>query len=379
MSFNAPDIRQFKLTGSTVGDVYYPQTVLLTPFEGTNGSTSISDLSTRNHSSTFSGSSLSISTSQSKFGSSSLYHNNQSSTTDHVSFGSDSDFLINQNTEYTLEFWYRARDTTASIPILGYGTYSSAIQFQMYATGDGVILFKQGSGSWGWGSINITGGTLTVDTWKHIAVVRNAGTLTVYVDGTSIGSASTGNWGGSTGTLRIGTYFGDARSGYFYMDDLRITKGIARYTGNFTPPTTGHLTSAGDANKQIIVNSDADGVDVGTGGINQARIAKAWVNFDGSGTVSIRDSYNIASVTDNGTGDWTLNYSTAMSNTSYVVFGNGGNIANTSSSVMIQTWTAEQTTTFTTSASRVISMSNGGDGANNAWDAAHLYFITFGN
>jgi hypothetical protein len=108
----------------------------------------------------------------------------------------------------------------------------------MYATGDGVINFKQGSGSWGWGSIDITGGTLTVDTWKHIAVVRNAGTLTVYVDGTSIGSASTGNWGGSTGTLRIGTYFGDARAGYFYMDDLRITKGIARYTGNFTPPTT---------------------------------------------------------------------------------------------------------------------------------------------
>jgi len=319
MSFNAPDIRQFKLTGSTLGDVYYPQTVLLTPFEGTNGSTSISDLSTRNHSSTFSGSSLSISTSQSKFGSSSLYHNNQSSTTDHVSFGSDSDFLINQNTEYTIEFWYRARDTTASIPVLGYGTYSSAIQFQMFATGDGVILFKQGSGSWGWGSINITGGTLTVDTWKHIAVVRNAGTLTVYVDGTSIGSASTGNWGGSTGTLRIGTYFGDARAGYFYMDDFRITKGIARYTGNFTPPTTGHLTSAGDVNKQIIVNSSADGIDVGTGGINQARIAKAWVHFDGTEAAGdmIGSSYNVSSMTDHGTGRYTVNFATALTDANY--------------------------------------------------------------
>ncbi len=327
MSFNAPDIRQFKLTGSTVGDVYYPQTVLLTPFEGTNGSTSISDLSTRNHSSTFSGSSLSISTSQSKFGSSSLYHNNQSSTTDHVSFGSNSDFLINQNTEYTIEFWYRARDTTANIPILGYGTYNSAIQFQMYATGDGAILFKQGSGSWGWGSINITGGTLTVDTWKHIAVVRNAGTLTVYVDGTSIGSASTGNWGGSTGTLRIATYFGDARVGYFYMDDLRITKGIARYTGNFTPPTTSHLTSAGDVNKQIIVNSSADGIDVGTGGINQARISKAWVNFNGTGTVAIRDSYNVSSITDNGTGDYSVVFSTAMSNANYCTNMNSGDKA----------------------------------------------------
>ena len=371
MSFNAPDIRQFKLTGSTLGDVYYPQTVLLTPFEGTNGSTSISDLSTRNHSSTFSGSSLSISTSQSKFGSSSLYHNNQSSTTDHVSFGSDSDFLINQNTEYTIEFWYRARDTTASIPVLGYGTYSSAIQFQMFATGDGVILFKQGSGSWGWGSINITGGTLTVDTWKHIAVVRNAGTLTVYVDGTSIGSASTGNWGGSTGTLRIGTYFGDARAGYFYMDDLRITKGIARYTGNFTPPTTGHLTSAGDVNKHIVVNSDADGVAIGTGGINQARIAKSWINFNGGGTIAIRDSYNVSSITDNGTGDYTITFSTAMSSVDYSASGAMGHSSATSG------WWARSFVpkTYATGSLRVVA--NDSDGV--AEDHEYVNCLIFGN
>tara|TARA_R100001163_G_scaffold40056_1_gene30391 strand:+ start:48 stop:1151 length:1104 start_codon:yes stop_codon:yes gene_type:complete len=320
MSFNAPDIRQFKLTGSTLGDVYYPQTALLAPFEGTNGSTSISDLSTRNHSSTFSGSSLSISTSQSKFGSSSLFHNNQSSTTDHVSFGSHSDWLINQNTEYTLEFWYRALDTTTP-PVLSLGTYNSAIQYRISCNGDGNLHFKTGTGGWNWGSITISGGTMTVGVWKHVAVVRNSGTLTVYVDGTSIGSASTGNWGNSTGTLRIGTYFGDARSGYFYMDDLRMTRGIARYTGNFTPPTTSHLTSAGDANKQIIVNSSADGVDVGTGGINQARIAKAWVNFNGTGTVAIRSSYNVSSITDSSAGTYVINLSTATADANYSVAG----------------------------------------------------------
>ena len=318
MSFNAPDIRQFKLTGSTLGDVYYPQTALLAPFEGTNGSTSISDLSTRNHSSTFSGSSLSISTSQSKFGSSSLFHNNQSSTTDHVSFGSHSDWLINQNTEYTLEFWYRALDTTTP-PVLSLGTYSSAIQYRISINGGGNLTFRSGTGGWNWGSINISGGTMTVGTWKHVAVVRNSGTLTVYVDGTSIGSASTGNWGNSTGTLRIGTYFGDARSGYFYMDDLRMTKGIARYTDDFTPPTTSHLTSAGDANKQIIVNSSADGVDVGTGGINQARIAKAWVHFDGTEAAGdmIGSSYNVSSMTDHGTGRYTVNFATALNDANY--------------------------------------------------------------
>jgi hypothetical protein len=99
------------------------------------------------------------------------------------------------------------------------------------------------------------------------------------------------------------------------MDDLRITVGQARYTSNFTAPTSAHLTSAGDVNKHIVVNSDADGVAIGTGGINQARIAKAWVNFNGTSTVAIRSSYNVSSITDNGTGDYTANLSTALSDT----------------------------------------------------------------
>ena len=46
-------------------------------------------------------------------------------------------------------------------------------------------------------------------------------------------------------------------------------------------------------------------------------IAKAWVNFDGSGTPAIRDSFNVSSITDNGTGDYTINFTTAFANTNY--------------------------------------------------------------
>jgi hypothetical protein len=46
-------------------------------------------------------------------------------------------------------------------------------------------------------------------------------------------------------------------------------------------------------------------------------IAKAWVNFNGTGTVAIRDSFNVSSITDNGTGNYTVNFTTAMSNANY--------------------------------------------------------------
>tara|TARA_Y100000114_G_C11604438_1_gene252049 strand:+ start:73 stop:489 length:417 start_codon:yes stop_codon:yes gene_type:complete len=57
----------------------------------------------------------------------------------------------------------------------------------------------------------------------------------------------------------------------------------------------------------------------------QQGIAKAWVNFDGGGTLTssdqsgVRDSFNVSSVIDNGTGDYTVTFATAMSNANYAV------------------------------------------------------------
>ncbi len=50
-------------------------------------------------------------------------------------------------------------------------------------------------------------------------------------------------------------------------------------------------------------------------------IAKAWVNFNGTGTVAINSSFNVSSITDNGTGDYTVNFTTAMPNINYSVAG----------------------------------------------------------
>jgi len=47
--------------------------------------------------------------------------------------------------------------------------------------------------------------------------------------------------------------------------------------------------------------------------------AKAWVNFNGTGTVAIRASYNVSSITDNGTGNYTLNFTNAFADTNYAI------------------------------------------------------------
>jgi hypothetical protein len=60
-------------------------------------------------------------------------------------------------------------------------------------------------------------------------------------------------------------------------------------------------------------------------GTNEASgLCKAWVNFNGDGTVAIRDSYNVSSITDNDVGDYTVNFTTAMPDANYVACGASG-------------------------------------------------------
>ena len=59
---------------------------------------------------------------------------------------------------------------------------------------------------------------------------------------------------------------------------------------------------------------------------------KAWVNFNGTGTVAIRDSFNVASITDNGTGEYSITFTNAMANANYAVTGTVGITGSTGAS-----------------------------------------------
>ena len=61
------------------------------------------------------------------------------------------------------------------------------------------------------------------------------------------------------------------------------------------------------------------------GSDEQKGLAKAWVNFNGTGTVAIRSSFNVASVTDNGIGDYTISFTNSFSDTNYCVVMGGYN------------------------------------------------------
>jgi len=304
-----PKLSNISVDGSTVGDVYFPQTKLLLPFDGANGATTTSDLSDNNHSVTFAGNAQ-ISTSLSKFGGSSCYLDGSG---DYISTPSSSAFEFG-TADFTIEFWAR-RTGAGSYPYI----------FDCRPAGANAVLitiYLDHANSYVPhvyinNAVRITStASMSVDTWYHIALVRSSGTTTLYMNGSSVGSFSD-SFSYIAAPFRLGAYSNGGYGFTGYVDDFRTTKGIARYTSSFTPPTTAHLTSAGDVNKQILINSTADGVAIGTGGINQARIAKAWVNFNGSGTVAIRDSYNISSITDNGTGKQTVTYSTVMADANY--------------------------------------------------------------
>ena len=64
--------------------------------------------------------------------------------------------------------------------------------------------------------------------------------------------------------------------------------------------------------------ADSAGANTSTPAAIANGIAKAWVNFNGTSTVAIRASYNVSSITDNGVGDYTVNFTTAMVDANYV-------------------------------------------------------------
>jgi hypothetical protein len=128
--------------------------------------------------------------------------------------------------------------------------------------------------------------------------------------------------------------------------------GIGNTTPSYKLDVTGDINVTGDFRKNDTVFAGLTGGQTGSAPLYGAR---AWVNFNGTGTVAIRASGNVSSITDNGVGDYTVNFTTAMPDANYAASGICGNENNllgidsdtfvpTASAIRVQVYDAGNTT-----------------------------------
>jgi Concanavalin A-like lectin/glucanases superfamily len=184
-----------------------------------------------------------VSTAQYKFGGSSMYFDGSG---DYI-FASAKGANFNYGTgNFTIEFWVYP----LSGPVSTYNPafYTNSGDGDWSDSGYGIRIHHQNVLFGNNQQINFAT-AVTNNVWTHIALVRNGNTITAYLNGISNGSISyTG--GAALGSnnaqpalaISDGIYSGGREFLNGYIDDLRITKGYARYTANFTPPTAPFYT-----------------------------------------------------------------------------------------------------------------------------------------
>ena len=220
-------INPFQFAAPPVGptDPYFSNVSLLLHGDGTNGSTTIVDSSPSPKTVTTFGN-LQISTAQSKFGGASIAFNGNSYLIAETS-------SANFSTEpFTVELWVYFNSTNASTtPIVN--TYINSNTGWSFSLSNRLLCAAfSGNG------IDIsTTFQPSLATWYHIAMSGQAGAsgIRIFVDGIQQGNTYTGAVNFGERALAVGAVTSLRLNGY--IDDLRITKGVARYTSNFTPPT----------------------------------------------------------------------------------------------------------------------------------------------
>jgi len=277
-------------------DPYWENVSLLLHMDGSNGSTTFTDSGPSARSVTRTGN-VQISTTQSKFGGASGYFDGTSdclTVTDSNAFSFGADL-------FTIEFWFYVPPATTDRTL-----------FVMPRIGGGwptLIVFLTGSGNVG-AYCSTTGGSfahymntasigaVVANTWNHFAYVRTGAggnDYRVFLNGT-INSPGDANYPSTVSTypsvneIRISDAFNSTfgvDSWLGYIDELRITKGIARYTSNFTPPTAAFPTPPAAPNPIPALSP------------------VLWYDFADEATVTTSGTA-ITAVTDKGSNGWTL-------------------------------------------------------------------------
>jgi hypothetical protein len=296
--------RGFGLFGPIPGDPFFSSTTLLLPGNGTNGAqnNTFLDSSTNNFTITRNGNTTQGTFSPFPPASGIAY--SAAANGGSGSFDGSGDFLtlatnaaLDMGTgNFTVEMWVYSTDASVDTQNRRFfatdvnGTAS--IQIGHVTTTTGVAQYCD-NGTLG---TVITGTTNILNQWAHIAVVRSSGTVTLYVNGVSEGTPATDAGNKGSASFTIGKYPGASGHIKGFMGSLRVVKGTAVYTANFTPPTAPLTAISGTS---LLLNFTNAGVLDATAKNNLETVGNAQIS-------TAQSKFGGSSIAFDGTGDWLL-------------------------------------------------------------------------
>lgn len=213
-------------------------TKVLLHMDGSNGGTTFTDVAAGGSAKTWTPTNATTSTAAAKFGATSmLTASGYITTPDHA------DFTLGSG-NWTLDFWLNFNGTSGFVNILGQsdaagGADSQSIYLQRSSGGVVFATLRDGVGSKG---VSSTTNLNSTSSWNHFALVRSGSSGLLFLNGAQEGSVSLSGamWDGN-GAWSIGRLGASTSSpSSFYFDEVRLSVGIARWTGNFTPPVSAY-------------------------------------------------------------------------------------------------------------------------------------------
>jgi hypothetical protein len=205
------------------GDPDFANVSLLLHMDGSNGSTTFTDSSSNAFAITPFGNAQ-VSTNDPKFGTGDL---TLDGTGDYLQTPTNAAFQLGTG-DFTIECWVFVNSGNSNDGLFVFGP--SSILAVGVTVGQWFLSLTSGSAE------HLQGGA-TTGVWQHLALTRSGTDVRLFINGTQLGATRTNNTDYTSDQLFIGYYFSTSFAINARVDEFRVTKGVARYTANFTPPT----------------------------------------------------------------------------------------------------------------------------------------------